>query len=121
MIGQARQTGGPAQSRSVRVALAAAAILVAEGCAHQAPLPLPERSAAPASTVRQSPVRVPLHGLALVIHKGTRRLELYRDGSVEKAFPVVFGPKPEGRKRFQDDMRTPEGLYRVVKKKPHHR
>lgn len=120
MIGQARQTRRLVQTRSVR-AVFAAAIWIAQGCAQQTPLPMPERRVAPESTTKRSSVRVPSHGLALVIHKGSRRLELYRDGSVEKAFTVVFGPKPEGRKRFQDDMRTPEGLYRVVRKKPHHR
>lgn len=99
--------------------LALAALVLAAGCAAREPLPAP----LPRIIVDPGPmhVAVPDDGVAVVVRKGLRRLELYRDGSIEKQFPVVFGPRPEGRKRFQGDMRTPEGLYRITQKQEHAR
>src|SRR5262245_22321096 len=50
----------------------------------------------------------------IVIFKSTRTLALYRSGNFVKEFSVVLGLAPEGRKRHEDDARTPEGLYRVI-------
>jgi murein L,D-transpeptidase YafK len=57
----------------------------------------------------------------LVIYKSERTLALYRSGSFEKQYPVVLGLAATGRKRHENDARTPEGLYRVVGKRAHDR
>jgi len=59
--------------------------------------------------------------VAVVVTKHQRRLELYRRGTLVGAFPVVLGAHPSGAKRYEGDMRTPEGLYRVAAKRAHGR
>ena len=53
----------------------------------------------------------------VVVKKGKRKLHLYRDCRLVKTFPIDLGENPKGPKLRQGDMRTPEGLYRVVEKK----
>lgn len=113
-LASSQRAAGPGPLAAV---LAAMSLAAAAGCATHEPLPVPP----PPAVAEPARVAVPDAGVALVIRKGMRQLELYRDGNVEKAFPVVLGPRPEGRKRFQGDMRTPEGMYRVSEKKSHER
>ena len=47
----------------------------------------------------------------VVVHKATRRLDLYRRGALLKSYSVSLGRHPEGPKRQQGDGRTPEGEY----------
>jgi murein L,D-transpeptidase YafK len=47
----------------------------------------------------------------IVVHKATRRLDLYRHGVLLKSYSVSLGRHPEGPKRQQGDGRTPEGEY----------
>ena len=61
------------------------------------------------------------YGVAVVVTKHTRRLELYRRGGLVGAFPVVLGARPDGPKRYEGDMRTPEGVYHVTGKRIHGR
>lgn len=61
------------------------------------------------------------HSVAVVVTKHARRLELYRRGGLVGAFPVVLGARPDGPKRYEGDMRTPEGIYRVTGKRLHGR
>jgi murein L,D-transpeptidase YafK len=61
------------------------------------------------------------YGVAVVVTKHTRRLELYRRGGLVGAFPVVLGARPDGPKRYEGDMRTPEGIYHVTGKRIHGR
>jgi murein L,D-transpeptidase YafK len=53
----------------------------------------------------------------IVVKKGKRKLHLYRDCRLVKTFPIDLGENPKGPKLYQGDMRTPEGLYRVIEKK----
>jgi hypothetical protein len=53
----------------------------------------------------------------MVVKKGKRKLHLYRDCRLVKTFPIDLGENPKGPKLHQGDMRTPEGLYRVIEKK----
>ena len=53
----------------------------------------------------------------VVVKKGKRKLHLYRDCRLVKTFPIDLGENPKGPKLHQGDMRTPEGLYRVIEKK----
>ncbi|MFN2425415.1 MAG: murein L,D-transpeptidase family protein [Candidatus Binatia bacterium] len=57
----------------------------------------------------------------LVVYKSKRALALYRFGNFEREYRVVLGLAATGRKRHEDDARTPEGLYRVVGKRTHDR
>ena len=50
----------------------------------------------------------------IVIHKSSRRLELYSDGKLVKSYKVSLGPAPEGAKTCEGDGKTPEGVYRIV-------
>jgi murein L,D-transpeptidase YafK len=49
----------------------------------------------------------------VVIHKATRRLDLYENGSLLKSYAVSLGRHPIGPKRRLGDGRTPEGQYRI--------
>ena len=53
----------------------------------------------------------------IVVKKGKRKLHLYRDCQLYKIFPIDLGENPQGPKIYQGDMRTPEGLYRIIEKK----
>jgi len=57
----------------------------------------------------------------VVVRKHERTLDLYERGVLQRRFAVVLGGNPKGPKRFEGDMRTPEGLYRVKAKRPHGR
>jgi len=59
--------------------------------------------------------------LQVVVFKGRRMLAVYRHGILEREYPIVLGIKPDGRKRFAFDARTPEGKYRITDKRPHER
>jgi len=76
---------------------------------------------APASEPTISQGFIDLQPVAVVVTKHTRRLELYRRGGLVGAFPVVLGPRPAGPKRYEGDMRTPEGVYHVTGKRIHGR
>lgn len=57
----------------------------------------------------------------LVVDRECRSATLYRHGAWVRAWHgVVFG-RGDGRKLHEGDRRTPEGLYRVVAKRPHAR
>ncbi len=52
-----------------------------------------------------------------MVKKGKRKLNLYRNCRLIRTFPIDLGENPKGPKLYQGDMRTPEGLYRVIEKK----
>ena len=58
---------------------------------------------------------------ALVIRKEERTLTVYHWTQEEKVYPVVLGIASYGPKIYQGDLRTPEGVYRIVSKRPHAR
>lgn len=55
--------------------------------------------------------------LELVVSKSRYRLDVVRDGTSLKTYPVALGDAPEGPKRVEGDERTPEGRYVLI---PHH-
>jgi len=94
--------------------------LMLSACAfHKAPAP--PRPGVGEPTREANHTAVPQAGIALVIQKSRRTLTVYRDGVADKEFRVVMGRNGNGPKRFEGDMRTPEGLYRVTEKHPHAR
>lgn len=76
---------------------------------------------APGPTEPATPAAPKWGPVQIVVYKARRSLALYRFGNFYREYPVVLGMNPEGRKRHAHDARTPEGLYHVVKKRPHER
>ena len=88
------------------------------GCKAQAPVVPPPVSI---DTGERSEMPIPDRGLALVVHKSAHKLAVVSDGVPIYEFAVVMGPATRGPKRFEGDMRTPEGMYHVIGKHPHPR
>jgi murein L,D-transpeptidase YafK len=103
--------------------LLVAALLASCACTateeQPAPPPPPATATATAPTIAQ--MLVEESDLAIVVTKHARRLELYSRGLMVQSFPIVLGANPNGTKRYEGDMRTPEGLYRVAAKRSHER
>ncbi|WP_413290817.1 L,D-transpeptidase family protein [Bdellovibrio sp. HCB337] len=53
----------------------------------------------------------------ILVSKDYRRIYFLKDQKVIRSYPAAFG-FPRGAKRFQGDLRTPEGVYYISKKKP---
>lgn len=51
--------------------------------------------------------------ISIKVYKSLRRLELYKGNYLIKAFSIVLGKCPEGKKTREGDDRTPEGLYYI--------
>ena len=58
---------------------------------------------------------------AIVVRKHEHTLTLYHWTEQEKVYPIVLGIAPSGPKTYRGDLRTPEGVYRIVWKRPHDR
>lgn len=58
---------------------------------------------------------------AIVVRKHEHTLTVYHRGEQQKVYPVVLGIAPSGPKTYRGDLRTPEGVYRIVWKRPHDR
>jgi murein L,D-transpeptidase YafK len=111
--------------RTLRAAATAllAAVAIA-GCSARQPASTSEPAPRPDSADRENPRLDDLletSDTLVVVKKHERTLDLYKHGVLQRRFAVVLGGKPKGPKRFEGDMRTPEGLYRVKDKRPHHR
>lgn len=52
----------------------------------------------------------------IVVHKSSRRMELYREGQMIASYRVSLGLVPEGHKQREGDFRTPEGSYRLTRR-----
>jgi hypothetical protein len=63
------------------------------------------------------PPPLPPGDWGIIVKKNKRELELYQKCQLVKVFPVDLGENPKGHKLHQGDMRTPEGLYRVIEKR----
>lgn len=57
------------------------------------------------------------HSPLIVVDKLAGKLMFYKDGKLRHSFDAEFGPNWLGDKNHQGDQATPEGSYRVVKKK----
>ena len=57
----------------------------------------------------------------LVVRKQSRKLTVFKGTRPIKSYPVVLGHNPRNDKIMQGDKCTPEGVYRVVEKFPHHK
>lgn len=53
----------------------------------------------------------------IIVDKMGYRCQIYDDGELKAEFPIELGPNWLGHKRKKGDGATPEGQYRVIKKK----
>jgi hypothetical protein len=61
----------------------------------------------------QGPLPASLRFDKLLLEKSGRRLTAFAKGAAVRAYPVALGENPVGRKEYEGDKRTPEGLYRI--------
>ncbi|MEY3712527.1 MAG: hypothetical protein RL321_147 [Pseudomonadota bacterium] len=54
----------------------------------------------------------------VIVHKGERRLELWRGRQLLRSYRISLGLNPEGHKQHEGDFRTPEGRYRLNARNP---
>lgn len=54
----------------------------------------------------------------VLVEKSARRLYLMRQGRVISEYPIKLGLSPKGHKLQEGDWRTPEGVYRLVRRNP---
>jgi len=54
---------------------------------------------------------------AIIVEKMASRCRVYDNGKLKTEYPVELGPRWLGHKRKKGDGATPEGCYRVIKKK----
>lgn len=48
---------------------------------------------------------------SIVVFKSAREMQTYHKGVKVKKYMISLGMEPTGRKQFEGDLRTPEGLY----------
>ncbi|KAF0217577.1 MAG: ErfK/YbiS/YcfS/YnhG family [Geobacteraceae bacterium] len=53
----------------------------------------------------------------VLVEKRARKLTLYREGRLLKAYQVSLGKQPVGKKTEEGDGRTPEGVYSIDRRK----
>ena len=54
----------------------------------------------------------------VVAYKATRKLELYRDDTLLRSYPISLGGDPQGAKAYEGDQKTPEGSYVIDWRNP---
>lgn len=54
----------------------------------------------------------------VVVHKASRRMELWHHGSLLKSYRIDLGGNPFGHKQQRGDRRTPEGDYFIDRRNP---
>src|SRR5882762_9212905 len=54
----------------------------------------------------------------VVVHKAERKLDLLQRGTIVRTYKVALGLNPIGTKERSGDFRTPEGVYRLVRRNP---
>jgi murein L,D-transpeptidase YafK len=63
-------------------------------------------------------LNLPLVNPRIIVYKSDRRLELYSNGEMVRAYRIGLGTNPVGDKVRQGDRRTPEGQFYVCIKNP---
>ncbi len=53
---------------------------------------------------------------SIVVCKAKREMITYHQGRKVKKYIISLGMEPEGKKQFEGDLRTPEGLYTINKR-----
>lgn len=102
------------QSTRRRPALIPAlALLALAACARPALPPPPTPPPAPPAPAEPTPALPCLRVLWIEVRKSERRLEAGCEGGARVDWTVALGRRPEGPKRAEGDLRTPEGTYRI--------
>ena len=57
--------------------------------------------------------------VSLYVEKAASRLTLFHLGKAVKSYDIVLGTNPEGDKRREGDLKTPEGVFKVRDLYPH--
>ncbi|RYD73432.1 MAG: hypothetical protein EOP84_21545 [Verrucomicrobiaceae bacterium] len=57
----------------------------------------------------------------ILIEKSERKLTLQKSGIALKSYRVALGHQPVGKKEFEGDFKTPEGIYQIVQRRPEQR
>lgn len=57
----------------------------------------------------------------VLIEKSSRKLTLQKSGEALKSYRVALGREPVGKKEFEGDFKTPEGIYEVTQRRPEKR
>jgi murein L,D-transpeptidase YafK len=52
------------------------------------------------------------------VHKEDREMMVYSNGELLKTYDIALGFRPDGKKHFQGDGKTPEGVYYINDKNP---
>ena len=76
-------------------------------------------SCATALAVLFSPVSPATEGIAdkVIVNKSERKLYLMSGDNVLRSFDIALGLMPEGHKNQEGDFRTPEGDYRLTRRR----
>jgi murein L,D-transpeptidase YafK len=55
---------------------------------------------------------------SIVVSKHTREMIVYSNKLPVKTYKIALGRHPRGKKRFEGDMKTPEGIYHINDRNP---
>jgi murein L,D-transpeptidase YafK len=55
----------------------------------------------------------------ILVEKSIRKMHVYSDGKKLKTYSISLGFRPRGKKHFEGDGKTPEGVYYIVSKNSH--
>ncbi|MEL7075162.1 MAG: L,D-transpeptidase [Cyanobacteria bacterium J06582_2] len=55
----------------------------------------------------------------ILVDKSNYQLTLYYDSRPIKSYPIVLGQSPQGDKRREGDLKTPEGIFKIRDLYPH--
>jgi murein L,D-transpeptidase YafK len=54
----------------------------------------------------------------IIVLKSKRELQAYQQGQLIKTYKISLAAQPFGKKEFEDDQKTPEGIYYIDGKNP---
>jgi murein L,D-transpeptidase YafK len=54
----------------------------------------------------------------ILVEKGKRKLSLYKQDELLRSYNIAIGKATEGHKEREGDHKTPEGVYKIIKKNP---
>lgn len=99
--------------------------ILSVSCTPQPPPQLVEEPAQPVEIFDRVDHEIQLpwgqeEAVIVVVNKACQTLNVYNYGKLVRTFPVVLGRQP-GRKLYQGDRRTPNGLYKIIDNDPHPR
>ena len=55
---------------------------------------------------------------SILVIKHERKMIVYSNNEELKTYKISLGREPEGKKNFEGDQKTPEGVYTIIDKNP---